>query len=341
MNNSMRNQPATLEALRGALQRGFGLYVMLDPIQGDLLPGVDRDCNDITALTRNREALWQREIVPIELPDKLPLDAWQAPYLLTLQGPDDELLDFTFEQAMAQREEALAEGLFGSGAAAHPVGGWLQTNQHAQAIASTLSGVLKLRTGLAIRERYLRLFDPRVFALTRHVLGDARLSAALGSHIAWYTLTPCAQLDVLHGTGAPPQTLRFGPEEWTFMRKGEIVHRSIAHYLGSFETDATHGPALSPYSELITRAHAAQAATDSAALHWPARFPRPLDRAKWAALLMLHGERLAQTTVDRIMVYDTQASEPVEPLQDLIPALLEAIIPADAKQHFEENFHGN
>ncbi|HVK93880.1 MAG TPA: DUF4123 domain-containing protein [Noviherbaspirillum sp.] len=308
---------AGMHELRATLDPVTPILVLVDPMLGEPLP--DSGATPYGADTQSqREALWQRPVRRVELPKNVPLPAHKHPYLIELQGISDPLLEETLTLAHAERIAALTDGLDGEGAAAHRIGGWLQSSMHLPQLARTLSLLLQVNTEATTRATYLRLADRRVLALLRHVAGDNRVAGQFGRLQRWIYLDMQGHLTTLQSSSEKPTPLRLNREEWRCMEQGEALHRTMAQWLGEAarmdETDLCHKPA----QELYAPVRQSIAAARQAAVRWPHRFTRPIDEVVWAALSLLHPLLPLNEAVQALLAQHGTEDNPPEPIRYLL-----------------------
>lgn len=159
---------------------GHALYVLIDPYFSEpYLPGIDpKPIQSFDALCRNRESGWQREVYVAtgEHPIRDPL---KLPYLVALDGHDDEWLPDLLELASGEATRAVEKG-----SGRFTVGAFIESDLPAERLMSRLQVMWKLR--LAGEDRYLRLADPRVFEMLAHLLPPQGLRTWLGPIARWH-----------------------------------------------------------------------------------------------------------------------------------------------------------
>lgn len=314
----VQSEAAQTDDLRACVQTGTSAYILVDPIVGEPIPGFEYSHDaDLDALRKAREAVWERPvyIVPIDRRCTRIVTA-QYPYLVGLDGGrDDPWLGATFDMALAAQSAAIADGLLGEGGAVFAIGGWLMSGMRASELTDALSRLFRPDTDLyQTNAHYLRLPDPRILHWAHRVVGDARLSAALGRIQHWYTVDMRGRLTGLHSLGESAMPLRFTAPEWRKMLLGEDIHPPVAMALGA----ALDGWPLAddPYDGVLPALDLA----DAAAVRWPRRFTEPRDRSAWAALCLLHGDPAAYDAVCERL--DAPAEEAVaKPLRRLAASL--------------------
>jgi hypothetical protein len=282
-----------VQDLRAALDEANPVFLLIDPMQGEPLPQAKWSLDAAERQTQ-RETAWQRPVARVELAEQTALSHCQHPYLVELQGLSDPWLDTSVELAHDERTTALALGLDSDSTSARRIGGWLQSSLLPHQLAQALVPMCKLNTEVFTHATYLRLADPRMFALLRHVVGDARLSDVFGHVRRWAYLDAQGRIDVLNN----PRThadehqhrLLLSREEFRHVAQGDAVHDTLTLWLGEATqtSDATlhHRPAPDLYGPLFKALTSAW----QAAKLWPHRFTRPRDQAVWAALSLLHLE---------------------------------------------------
>lgn len=304
---------ADIKTLQENLNADVPIFLLIDPIAGEPLPNALAAPGTLEA----REAIWQLPITDIQLSPRTPLQLHQRPYIVALEGIDDPVLEQTLEIAHAERLKSQSEGLDGLGIAVHRVGGWLQTSQSAEELAAQLSTLFKitLNTTTATKASYLRLPDRRTLSLVQHVIGDARMSAALGHIQQWLYLDVQGKIATLKGSASDAVKLRFDHPEWAQIEQGNVLHPALALCLGEM---ARHGktrmhtqPVQALYEALFPACQRAQ----KAAKVWPQRFPLPIDQSIWAALCLLHPAIETNQAVTQLLKDTGTEHEPTQPLR--------------------------
>ena len=297
-----------------------GLHALVDPMLGEPLADIEHPPNaDASVAQRTRERVWQRAISPVSLHPKVKLAPARCPYLVELDGPQDEWLAHTLHYALKERAQAQRGGLHGSGGAPQRIGGWLTTNLFAAQLAQQLAALLCLDTEARTDARYLRLADARVLDWTRQVLGERRLSAALGRIQTWQFIDILGNLGVIASADEQSRPLRFAQREWASMERGEAAHRAVAMALG--EAAASRISLTDPYARVIDGLDSA----DQAAYRWPPRFTDVRDRHVWAALYLLYGTPDDRVDVRAVMDAAPAPEDEIEPVRELAAALAAAL----------------
>lgn len=297
-----------LSALARYLRSDLPLFVLIDPLLGDLLP-----CDEITAnldrqaLEAIRSRVWLRPVHGIDLHEDLTLDSAYAPYLVELQGVDDPWVLKTLEHAWAECQEAYEEGLAGSGTVTRKVGGWLHTSLSGPALAQVLSQWMRLDTAARTGARYLRLGDNRVLDLLTHVVGEGALVRRLGRVTQWSYFNPLGYWRQLHsadGDDQPARPIRLSSAQWELMALGAMLHPAVAQAHGQRAMDTGVMP---PAPQVVDYAGALAAAS-----HWqptPRKLPRELvesliseaDHVSAVALSLLHGDWTASADAIEVL----------------------------------------
>lgn len=311
-----------LPALAQRLRSDLPLFVLIDPLLGDLLPSDEITANlDRQALEAIRSRVWLRPVHGIDLHEDLTLDSAYAPYLVELQGVDDPLVLQTFELAWAECQEAHEEGLAGSGTATRKVGGWLQTSLSGPALAQVLSQWMRLDTAARTGARYLRLGDNRVLDLLTHVVGEGALVRRLGRVTQWSYFNPLGhwrQLRSADDDDQPARPIRLNAAQWEQMALGAMLHPAVAQAHGQRAMDAG---AIPPAPQVVDYAGAL-----AAAAHWqptPRKLPRELaesllseaDHVSAVALSLLHGDWTASADAIDVMRQAHQDNQQVTALR--------------------------
>lgn len=322
MNDPIAGMDA-LVSLRTQLRPDLPVFLLIDPMGGDPLP-LAADEED---LTRMRQSTWQRPVTNIALTRRVPILPGQHPYLVTLTGPDDPWIDETVVMAQEERLTAQEGGFAGSGAAAHRIGGWLQSEAPVEDLAAFLAASSLPRTDARTNASYLRIGDRRTLALIRHIVGDTRMCAHFGVVQYWGYLDAKGHLASFAGTPTQGASIRFSVEEWKQVRQGEILHPAVAMYLGENALSA-QGSGPSSLDTLYAALLRACEEADRAAARWPQRFTSPTDRALWAALFARYSHTRPDGRIgpdDRVGQRLSALSDADEPLrgiyQDIISML--------------------
>lgn len=321
---------ATADELRCAFDPSTPLFVLIDPMAGEPLPGIEAVPGGEPQ--PQREAAWGREVTRIALHERVPLLPHQHPYLIGLRGLDDPLLDITLELAHAQGTAARAEGLDGTGMAAHHIGGWMQSSMHPPQLAQALALMCRVNTDAWTEATYLRLPDPRTLDLLRHVAGDARVTGQFGRLQSWTYVDARGQLGALRAAGEETSLLYLGWQEWRIMDQGALLHRTLAQWLGEMartgDGPSQHGKRRA--QELYPALLLALANAKRAARRWPSRFNKLEDQTVWAALCLLHPGLAGSDAVRALMDEPGTADEPPEPVRYLHRELTALIDPTTA-----------
>jgi hypothetical protein len=313
-----------LEQLQLAIDPLIPLYLLIDPLVGEPLGSIAgvRAGADPHA---QREQAWGRAITPVVLAKTVALPSHQHPYLVTLQGRDDPLLALTLRIAQTEHGAAQANGLEGEGGAAHRIAGCLQTELRAAELADSLSAMCRVNTSARTNATYLRMADRRVLDLLCHVLGAARVAGQFGRLQSWTYLDPHGQIRCLQSTGEQGRPIHLDDQEWQRLERGEMLHRTIAKFLG----ESARAPASRPQA-LYPAAEYALADAASAARRWPHRFIGRDDETTWAALLLLYPSVHRLPAVRALLETPESKDEPAEPLRYLHRQIAELAQAAEA-----------
>ncbi|MEN3364549.1 MAG: hypothetical protein V7606_1823 [Burkholderiales bacterium] len=334
---------STVQELRQNLDPLTPIFVLVDPMLGEPLSMGGGPTNNADPQA-DREAMWQRPVTRIELPERVPLTLHQHPYLVALNGVDDPLLEVTLEAAQTERAQSQEDGLEGSGAAPHHIGGWLQSSMHPPRFARGLASLLKVNTDAQTKASYFRLADRRVLALLRHVVGDARVASQFGRLQQWIYLDVQGKLSSLCSPGEDISPLRLSLAEWGTMEQGEELNRTIAQWLG--EVAKSGNDQLQPEA-LYASVYKAVSEAGQAATKWPRRFTHTIDKTIWATLTLLHPTLRKDGAAHAQMGDPGNPDEPPEPLRYMhtqLRALLQARHdrrqpPAHASKRHSEDTH--
>lgn len=291
MNSEVPLQTRAADDLRDVSDPATPLFLLIDPFLGEPLP-MSRSGLDGEQLDAQREAVWQRPVKRVPIHPRTALEPHRHPYLVELQGANDPWVDISLEMAQAERKGAQAAGIAGAGSGAHRIGGWLQSSLYGEQLAQQLAASMRLRCAVLVAASYLRLADPRVFALARHVMGDERIASILGRVQFWATLDAQGCLSVLHSAGeaATQTTLLFSWDEWAHMAHGTHLHPCIAMWLGQAALNRDAQTLRRPAHELFEPAIQSLQAARQAVRRWPQRLSSPKDWSLWAALTLVYPE---------------------------------------------------
>jgi hypothetical protein len=295
-----------LDALRATVDPVTPLFVLIDPMVGEPMPGIGSPAPGSDP-TEHRAGSWQREVVPVVLSKSIALPAHQHPYLIQLRGTEDPLLELTFELAAGEQEAAQAGGLDGNGRAAHRIGGWLQSSMRGSELGELISRMCRVNTEAATTATYLRLADRRVLDLLRHVVGDERVAGQLGRVQRWSYLNASGDLCQLRSPSEHSELVCISEAEWRRMERGEMLHRIIAHYLGE---PVLREAAIVPPTYLA--AETALVRSKDAARRWPHRFDGDIDSAVWAALTLWRPSMSDVAAVKKLLDHPGSTEEPAE-----------------------------
>lgn len=300
-----------LEELRAGIDALTPLFVLVDPMAGEPLSGMGTPGTAAEAQALREEA-WDREIAPVALPGTIALPPYQHPYLVQLLGPDDPLLEATLELADGERLAAQSKGLDGEGRAVHRIGGWLQSSMHFEQLGAIVSALCRVNTDAYTEATYLRLADRRALDLLCHVVGEHRVASQFGRLQSWAYLDAFGSLRRLRSPSELPQLLRLNVAEWRQMEGGEMLHRTIAQWLGEVRRKEGAVP-----QELYPAAGSAASEAASAARKWPHRFQNSSDQVVWATLSLLHPDMARLPAVQALLDDQGTQDEPPEPLRYL------------------------
>lgn len=332
--NSAQTQLADIAALRASLDSVTPVFVLVDPLAGEPLPGIAANA-DGTDPKAAREAVWQREVTRIPLQSRIPLPLSMHPYLVSLRGLDDPLLGTTLDHVHCARETAHGEGLDGSGGARYSVGGWLQSTMHPPQLGQALADMFRLRTNAWTGKTYLRLPDPRTLDLLRYVAGDVRVAQQFGRVQRWTYVDSLGTLSTIVTPGEEITPLHLDWREWKRIEEPEVIHRTLALWRGEQVRRGEIGAPHCPIRECFESVEQAVAQARRNVKRWPHRFPTPVDQAVWSALCLLHPGMQVSAAVHALMDETGSADEPARPLSDIYPQLFAAFIaePETAQTH--------
>lgn len=316
-----------LQDLTTALDAATPSFILIDPLLGEPLP-MDvpprADMGDAAALNRLRSSAWQRDIFTVVLPKTIALALHHHPYLVALQGPADPWLQPTLQRAMDETDQALSDGLAGSGSAPHRVGGWLQSHHAPEDLVAQLARMMSVNTSAYTTARYQRLADRRALAWLRCVVGEQRMCGQLGAIQRWVYLDACSQVTQLQSTGEAAETLRLTPAEWGRFMQGEVLHPTVARWMG--ELVLMEMAMATPTQEthtLYSRAFTALQNVDAAMKVYPKRFKSAQDRVAWAAMTLTYPGIEENAAIRDLLNAQPPADEPTETIHALCAALQE------------------
>ncbi len=310
---------------------GNPVYILIDPLLGEPVCldqlGAPWSRADLQAA---REAAWSRDIHVINLDHSIELPLHLHPYLVQLRDADEWLLD-TLTLAQQERLTSQAQGLAGTGIAAHRIGGWLQSPLAGGELARRLSVHFTLDPQPHTQARYLRLADRRVLAWLRHVIGDPRLQWTLGRVDCWAYLDTFGQIAVLTGNEKPirAHAIWFVNDQWDRLLQGDKYHRAAARWLGELSaTDPLPAMEANPFWSAITHA---LGLAEHVRQQVPEHFITDDDLIAWAVLVLLHPE-LEQST-DQQPLSDVLASFPNGPLHPCCAAVHTRLLKGSNHEH--------
>lgn len=291
MTTSSPSSVATLTQLQATFDSATSIYVLVDPMQGEPIPFSVDAADSLAATQAAREAAWGRQVTAVPLDPRVPLTEAQQPYLVTLQGGNDEWLADTLDIAQAERLASQADGLASDGTGVHRIS-WLQTSLFAEDVAAVVAQMLRVNTSAWTDARYMRLADRRVFGWLRHVVGDARIAAQFGRLRRWVYLDACGRIAQLTHASDGVDRLTLGADEWKFFMRGERMHATTARWLGELALSGDQAPCESSQQdrEIFAQVATALGHAERAAQRWPTRFVRARDQDAWAALSLLHAD---------------------------------------------------
>lgn len=261
-------------------------YLLVDPMLGEPFPELSfTESANAQTLLNSRTQCWQRATHLVPLNRKIDLHLHQHPYLVAMNGPEDPLLEFSYEQAMQEWSEATSGGLAGSGRAIHRIGGWIQSSQTPQELCDQLARLLCVNTRAPTTARYLRLADRRALDCLLTTVGDARLSAAMGRIASWLYLDGLGNLIRIQNNDTPHSTLALGVDEWQRFINGSKLHPVVAMWVG--EMNLQKRAIESDSTTIYVQAQRGIERAQQAASKRPELFRTTKDIEHWAVLEML------------------------------------------------------
>jgi len=311
----MMTAGAMRDRLRVMVDQTIPLYVLIDPLIGDpptpiAISGDSVDGGDLASL---RPARWGRNIETVHLHKSIALPADLHPYLVALHGIDDPLLDYTAAQAVGEHANAIADGLEGSGGAAHRIGGWLQSSQPPCQLAACIAAMCRLNTEAITAHRYLRIIDRRVLGLLAHTLGPDRLTSQFGPLQQWTYLNVFGAPETLINhdqPGAAPPALYLSRQELNLLIECEAIHRTLLRCIGERRQIGASTDDLHSHKRYRHVSNALTAAR-RVAKAYPQRFALPADLTTWAALTLAYP---GIETASGVLAYLGAAGSPDEPV---------------------------
>lgn len=214
------------------------IYLLIDPIVGDLLPQLAfADTDDAEAVRSAREEVFGHRVFPVVLAPDIRLSPSRHPYLVEIPRVEDPWIRVSLEMAQEQNESIWAAGMDGTGWGIAKIGGWLQAAFSGEILAATLAGWMRLNTEVRTPARYLRLADSRVLTLLTFVLGYETLVASMGGLRRWSVIDAYGQLYSLHNPDADSENnalplQRLNAKQWQIMQNGPVIHGAIAKAWG-------------------------------------------------------------------------------------------------------------
>lgn len=320
--DSQRPHASQGEQLLSMLQPDVPIFILIDPMVTEVFPEIGQLQTDAT-LDVIRRKVWERETTRINLPASIYLPIHQHPYLVHVTDKSDCLLALSLKIANDERLAAQADGLDGEGQAAHRIGGWLQSASDPTVIAECIGEMCRVNTSAYTRATYFRIVDRRVLSLMGHVVGEERMTAQFGPVRSWVFLDPIGHLLKWTGGGGEAKPLRQSVQEWKRMRRGELLHRSMAKWMGALAHEGNFS--VGSVSSIFCAFEESIAALPIAKKKWPNLFTNPHDESVWVAISMLHPSLTHNQKAHKI-VEDFHSSEnPPEPLRYLHEQICRAL----------------
>lgn len=226
------------ETLKAQFDCDQPIYLLIDPIVGDLLPQLAfSDTDDAEVVRAAREEVFGHRVFPVVLAPEIHLSPSRHPYLVEIPRAEDPWMKVSLEIALEQNESQWATGMDGTGWGITKIGGWLQTAFSGEILAATLAGWMRLKTEVRTPARYLRLADSRVLTLLSFVLGYETLVASMAGLRRWSAIDAYGQLYSLHNPDADSESSalslpRLDAKQWQIMQNGPVIHGAIAKAWG-------------------------------------------------------------------------------------------------------------
>lgn len=172
---------------------GLGLFLLVDPYFGEpSCLALEVSDDDPPSLVRERrQRAWQRDVHAVASSDH-PISVAMLPYLVALNGTDDEWLEVVLDEAVHDHERSLESGfqkirtgtLIESGLSGDEL---MDRLQHMWTVA--VSG----------KRRHLRLGSPRVMELVFHSADPQTIQVWLGPIARWHHLDRDGQWCTVRG----------------------------------------------------------------------------------------------------------------------------------------------
>lgn len=308
-----------------SIDTGLPVYVLVDPALGEPLSIECSDWQDIRGVISAREQVWGRTVHQIELDASIELPSHLQPYLVAMQSPLDPWLKETVRLSKEEDDLAKADGLIGNGRAAHRIGGWIQSSANPDALGEALANLMRVNTSVLTKARYQRLADRRVLGWLRHVASSAMEQAAFSVLQSWRYLDALGRLNGMtcRSTNSGDSILRLPPTEWSEFVKGDLIHPTIARWLGELQSLGDIANTADDHClprdvrDLYTRTRLAVEQAQQASSRWPSRFTSSNDHTAWAALTLLHRDLGNRHTVAALLGASPESDDSPETIHAL------------------------
>lgn len=301
------------DQLRNMFKPEIPIFILIDPMVIEVFPEIGEYEND-AALCANRRKVWERETTRINLLAPIHLPIHLHPYLVHIKDKTDRLISFSLEIAHNERLATQADGLDGEGQSAHRIGGWLQSNACPEQIAERIGAMCQVNTSAYTRATYLRIADRRVFGFLEYVVGKERLTAQFGPINRWIVLGPTGQLINWDASSEEAKPLRQTVLEWKRMHRCELLHRSMAKWLGTLAQEGNFFKSRNLENIYCAFEQAIDDLTTSKRT-WPQRFTSIHDETVWVALSILDPALLTNHQIQKLLEETSSVDAPSEPIR--------------------------
>lgn len=248
------------EMLKAGFDCDQPVYLLVDPLAGELSPQLTHSAEDDAQTIRSRrEDVLALPVFAVELPADVPLSPSQHPYLVALPSVEHAWMDASLEIAQTENMSTWINGMTGTGWGVNRIGGWLQTAMAGERLAEMLADWMRLKTVCRTQARYLRLADSRVLSLLIHLLGRDSLAARMGRLRRWTFIDARGQPDTLHNPATGEAESAFLPLpkldqlQWQHLQDGPLIHGAIAKAIGEKAKESGAADAITgiPYAAVI------------------------------------------------------------------------------------------
>lgn len=172
---------------------GLGLYLLVDPFFGEpscVALKVTEDDPPSLVLERRQKA-WQRSVHAVASSDH-PIGVVMLPYLVALNGTDDEWLEVVLDEAAHDHEQSLESGF-----QKIRTGTLIESDLNGDELMDRLQQMWTV--AVSGKLRHLRLGSPRVMELVFHSADPQAIQAWLGPIARWHHLDRNGQWRMVRG----------------------------------------------------------------------------------------------------------------------------------------------